>query len=455
MISALANSEETEQKLVSFDGSTGLKTKVIYPGKSDFIASASLNPPLISRGAGLSYAAASFGSGVLSLDHSRLDRIIDFSESENWIEVEAGASLGKIYDFLIEKELFLATQPGHPRISVGGCIAADIHGKNQFLDGTFMNQLLSMKLFHPEHGVLELSRDLNPDLFRLSCGAYGLTGSIISAKLKLKKIPSAFAEVNLLPLDNIEDLPEMLAKASLSADFVLSWHDFTLKGKQFGRGFVQAGCFAKGPENETLYLPKKKASQQDLDASKRAEFFFPVFNPLTIKLMNMLYGRRCPASGTRFRASLFDSIFPIQNSKELYFKFFGAAGFHEYQVLLPKERFSEYIDALRSYLQVNPLPITLASGKLFSGKQDLLRFSGEGICFALNFPRCQAAAAFLVYLDSLMGELQAIPNIIKDSRLTADLVSRLYPEYDLFCKTLRDFDPKRMYRSELSERLAL
>jgi decaprenylphospho-beta-D-ribofuranose 2-oxidase len=441
-------------QLISFDGSTSAKSDLIRPDRYDFFSDARNFPgKAIARGAGLSYTAASFAEGSVSIEHGNFDRIIDFNEQEQWIEVETGITLGQLYDFLIERNLFLATQPGHPRISVGGCIAPDIHGKNQFLDGTFINQVISLKLFHPSHGVIELSAQENPDLFRLTCGAYGLTGNIISCKLKLKKVPSSMAQVSLIPLSSIDELPVKLRESAACSDFVLSWHDFTLSGKNFGKGFVQQGRFIEAPQDSSIN--NKKAADQTLDARSRGILPVPVFNPITVKMMNMLYGSRCKGSGSQFTMSLFDSIFPIQNSKELYFKFFGAAGFHEYQVVIPEQNFKQYINGVKQYLSKNSLPITLASAKLFAGKQDFLRFTGDGICFAINFARSRASLEFMAELDRLVLECGGIPNIIKDSRLSQSVVAAAYPEYEKFRTMLREFDPDRFYRSELSERLAL
>ena len=138
----------------------------------------------ISRGAGLSLSAASFGADSISVSHERFGRILDFHSDTGEVEVEAGIRLFELHNFLISKGYFLVIQPGHGQISIGGCIAADIHGKNQLKDGTFLEQVISLKLFHPSHGILELSRELNSEIFFLTCGGYGLTGHILSVKLK-------------------------------------------------------------------------------------------------------------------------------------------------------------------------------------------------------------------------------------------------------------------------------
>lgn len=445
------------RNFISFDGSTRLKGFEIRPEQYSYFQRESLpdTAQLISRGAGLSYAAASFGANVCSVDQANFDRILAFNKQEKWVEVEAGISLGQLYDFLIQHNLFLATQPGHPRITVGGCVAPDIHGKNQFMDGTCINQVLSLKLFHPTHGVIELSPENNEALFRLTCGAYGLTGNIISCKLKVKEIPSNMAEVTLHPINRIEDLLPKLKSLASQADFLFSWHDFNVSGDDFGKGFVQEGRFLRdsGGDAQTS-KHKRRAAAQTLNSESRGALPFAIFNPLSVKLMNMLYGAKGSA-GSKFSLELFDSIFPIQNSKELYFKFFGNAGFHEYQVVVPENKFLQYVDGIKARLKKFPVPITLASAKLFKGKQDLLRFTGDGICFAINFSRSSESQNLIESLDELLISCNGIPNIIKDSRLSARMIAACYPDYDLFRARLQEFDPRRLYKSELSERLSL
>ena len=87
--------------------------------------------------------------------------------------------------------------------------------------------------------------------------------------------------------------------------------------------------------------------------------------------------------------------------------------------------------------------------------EELLRFAREGLCLALNFPRTPESGHFLQFLDRLIVRLGGIPSIIKDSRLPHTVVDASYPEAQRFRELLHQFDPKRRFRSELSDRLHL
>ncbi len=178
------------------------------------------------------------------------------------------------------------------------------------------------------------------------------------------------------------------------------------------------------------------------------------FSSLTTAPFNRLYAGISRLGGKDKTIPLYDFLFPVHD-KELYFHLFGKGGFHEYQVIIPFSRYQEFMSLVQQRLENQPFPITLASGKLFQGTQKLLRFTGDGICFSFNFPRSSGSLRFAEFLDTLTVRCGAQPNLIKDSRLSAEIVSATYTEYEGFRKMLRAFDPKRSFRSELSDRLQL
>src|ERR1700688_1204279 len=170
-------------RALSFDGNDLGRCTFQRPDRYAFFDWISTTRCVIARGAGLSYAAASFGTNSVSVDMTSFDRILRFSAKDGLVEVEVGMRIGELFDFLALHGHYLRVQPGHGAISVGGCIAADVHGKNPLRDGTFLSQIESLRLFHPAHGIVDLSNDRNPELFRATCGGYGSTGIIMSACL--------------------------------------------------------------------------------------------------------------------------------------------------------------------------------------------------------------------------------------------------------------------------------
>jgi decaprenylphospho-beta-D-ribofuranose 2-oxidase len=442
------------EKLSSFDNGVKEICAIAKPDRFRHWASVPSDAYQISRGAGLSLSAASFETESLSVSHDRFNRILDFDLMTGEVEVEAGIRLFSLHNFLVANGYFLPIQPGHGQISVGGCVAADIHGKNQVKDGNFIEQVVSLKLFHPEHGVLNLSRELNSALFFLTCGGYGLTGHILSVRLKAQLLPSQVVITRTQRFPDIDTGLQLLNNEAFKADFIHSWHDFSQTGKKFGSGMVFMSNFEviegykRNLSKPRSVVPKSLSSRHRMPAANL------VVNRFSIATLNSAYKKINSTNLIGKQSDIADALFPIHHLQGYYY-FLGSHGYHEYQILLPKNVAADYLKQLGAVAAELKIPITLASAKIFGGTQNLIRFSGEGVCFALNFLRSRQANVLLDWLDSNLVSYGGRPNLIKDSRLPRQIAEACYPEIDEFRIKLRNFDPKRLFRSEMSERLGL
>ena len=113
-------------------------------------------PSLISYGMGRSYGDAPLNAQGGVICHSRLNRFLAFDAQSGVLECEAGVSLAEILRYFLPRGFFLPVTPGTKFVTVGGAIAADVHGKNHHQDGTFGNFVLDFKLLTPkgEHPLL-------------------------------------------------------------------------------------------------------------------------------------------------------------------------------------------------------------------------------------------------------------------------------------------------------------
>lgn len=442
------------ESLTSFDLGIQAQVNVAKPDRYRQWGELESNASRISRGAGLSLAAASFGSGNISISHDRFNRILDFDRASGQIEVEAGIRLYSLHAFLTSKGYFLPIQPGHGQISIGGCVAVDVHGKNQLRDGTFIEQVLSLNLFHPMHGLIELSPKSNPDLFRLTCGGFGLTGHIFSVKLQAQKLLNNEVVTRVHKFHDTESGLKFLKDSAANADFIHSWHDFSQFSPKPGTGMIFISNFAPPgkefgvPAKSSAPTPRKLPRENRLPAAKL------ILNRFTLSGLNLVYRSINSMNSKGKVQNITEALFPIHRLQGYYF-FLGSQGFHEYQVLLPTHLASDFIERLRVQAISLQIPITLASGKLFGGQQDLLRFSGEGTCFAVNFIRGEKGDKLLQWLDINLMKSGGLPNIIKDSRLPRNVVETCFPEIDKFRTRLREFDSRLLFQSELSKRLSL
>ena len=353
-----------------------------------------------------------------------------------------------MYEVAARAGYYLPVQPGYPRITVAGCVAADVHGKNQYRDGNFRRVVRRLRLFHPRRGVTVLDAEREPGLLELTCGGLGLTGHILSVELQLARLPGRRVRVAQVPIARFEDTAAALAEHAPKADFVYTWHDFTARGEGFGRGYLYAGGFVPGSEgaSDERFLP--------VDAHTRGRWRAPLLNGATLGPFNRAYAALQGFQGRAQEMDLFAFLFPVA-TRVVYFELFGRRGFHEYQVIVPAGAFAEYARALRRHVEDERAPVTLASCKLFRGTPAHLRFDGDGVCVALDFPRGPAGARLIAFLDGLSRSLRTPVNVVKDSRLPRDVAAACHPGVEAFREALARHDPDRLYVSEVSERLGL
>jgi decaprenylphospho-beta-D-ribofuranose 2-oxidase len=437
-----------EARLASFDGGVSADSRVMRPDRYRFWDAFPPDASFIPRGAGYSYAAASFGAGALAIEHGAFDRILGFDEATGRVKVEAGITLGALYRFLAQRGWFLPVQPGFPGITVGGCIAPDCHGKNQRRDGCFSTQVVALEIFHPDHGVVEASREAEAHVLELTCGGFGLTGCILTAVLQARRLVGRSVALRTEALHDVRGLVGALESRVDEADFVYSWHDFNAGPR--APGMVVSGTIEAGGQDGA----DTPAGARELRWDTRGNLPLALWGPISARLATSFY-RRLSTRGELSTASVFDSMFPMATKGVPYFRFFGAPGFHEFQALVAPERFPEFCDAVLDRVGREGVPVTLASSKLFRGSGRFLRFCATGVCFALNYPRSPRWDGFTTFLDALVPRLGLVPNVIKDSRLPLQVVRAAYPEYDAFRAALREYDPRRRCRSELSARLDL
>lgn len=436
-------------ELASFDGGVRLRQEMVRPDRYRQLEAIDPRRRRIVRGGGYSYAAAGFGGGALVQDGRAFDRVLAFDPAAGTLECESGTTLGRVYEVASAAGLFLPVQPGYPLITIAGCVAADVHGKNQYADGNFRNVVTHLRLFHPRRGFTVVDRQRDPAAFDLTCGGLGLTGHIVAVGLRLSRLPGRRVRVRRIPIARFADTAAALERDAPEATFVYTWHDLTRGGDAFGAGFLYAGRFVEAANptaDDVGFLP--------VDAGSRGGWRLAWLNGATTRPFNRAYGIAQRLSSAETEMGLFSFLFPVAR-KVAYFKLFGRAGFHEYQVVVPRGAFAEYAAALEAYLARERAPVTLASCKLFRGTSAHLRFDGDGICVALDFPRGAAGTRFAEFLDGLAAALGTVPNLVKDSRLPRAIAQATHRGYDGFREALHRYDPERLYVSELSERLGL
>ena len=401
--------------------------------------------PIIARGSGLSYCNASAIENGLSIDVRKLDKILFFDEERGFITVQSGITIGALNNFLIQNRWQIPVMPGYPFITVGGCIAFNVHGKSQTKVGLFIDWIEELVLYHPQKGELICSKHANEDVFNLTVGGFGLTGIIVEAKLKLKKIEGNSMEIKTIRTLNLRECVKIIQQEELNFEYIYSWNNFNSKATSFGKGIVYLENIKKGfsEKNKPISYRNRLDFRTHLPS---------LLNRQTIPLMCLAYYQLNRFSHATNIKSLYHSSFPIYG-KEIYFHLFGNSGFREYQVLFDFNEWEAAVSKIERYIRDKKIAVSLASLKIFRGKTHNISFSGNGICLAIDVPNDKKGISFFNALDEIAIAHNGLANLSKDSRASHELISKTYSDYHNFKKALNDYDPSRLFSSDLRNRL--
>ena len=422
----------------STDGTTRVEGRLAEPDRYRLLFDRQCDGPVIARGAGLSYVAASMGDGVLSVGMRHFSRLLGFDAENGVVEVEAGATLADVLRFLLPKGFILPVMPGHPMITVGGCIAADVHGKNPVRDGTFRDHLLSLDLWHAKLGLRRF--EAGSTAFEASCGGYGLTGIIVSARLKARRLAGRLARMALTPVSGFDEAHAILRERSPDADLVYSWHNW--KSSSSASGFVIQGTILPSQQNDTLGPVAPLTPGKGL----------PLINRATIPLFNAAYGLKLLRQRGQV-APLAHLLFPLAKMG-FYFRLYGN-GFLEHQVLVPHDKWSAYWPLLGRLLQDHGVRPVVTSLKMFGGRRKAMGFDGDGVALTINVVNEPRSITLFEALDKVDCDIGAVANAVKDSRLGAEAFRHQTPWLQDFLTERAVLDPDRSFQSALSRRLAL
>lgn len=436
--------------LVSFDGTEACQASLEAPDRYRELRALLSGPgPYAVRGAGLSYCLASAAPGATVVSTRRLDRFLAFDPERLHVTVETGVTVGELLRFAVDHGAHVPVLPGHPAITLGGCVGFNVHGKSQHDVGCFSDHVVSLTLLHPDHGELACSRDENPEVFDLTLGGMGLTGFVTSVTLRLAPLPGRNVRRDVHRVGNLVEAADLMRSLDAqAADGVTlySWNDLNRRGRRFGRGLVYAESFEAGDPGTA----GGGATYHDLTPARR--WGPPIGSArLPVRLVNLGYATR-ERLRPRTVQSLEAAAFPI-NGTEVYYRLFGRRGFREYQVVVPADAWPEAAEHIRHLVAAAGVPVTLGSLKLFRGDRRLLWFRGDGICLAIDAAAGPRTLELFSQLDRMAIDHGALVNLSKDSRLDAGTVRALYQGYDEFRSRLHDYDPKRRFDSVLRRRI--
>lgn len=417
-------------------------------GEADVVAAIGSSRSLIARGAGRAYGDAALNrNGTLMMERS--NRLLAFDAETGLLTCEAGVLLADIVALFAPSGWFPPVSPGTKFVTVGGMIAADVHGKNHHRDGSFGAHVEFFDLALASGEVVRCSPIENADLFLATIGGMGLTGVILRAAFRLKPIETLLMRQRTVCAPDLEAAMRGFEEGG-EWPYSVAWIDCLAKGARLGRSLLYLGDHARADD-----VPVCRKAGDKPRASRRVPFDLPNFtlNRLSVSAFNALYYAKARVGDALVDI---DRYFYPLDAVSGWNRIYGPAGFLQYQCVLPRDASQAGLRSILSRIAAHGAGSFLAVLKLF-GRQGsgLLSFPMEGYTLALDFPANTRNLNLLLELDAVVADHGGRLYLAKDARAGAAMMARGYPNLARFAAVRDRVDPERRFRSLQSERLGL
>ncbi len=420
---------------------------------AEIIASAP-EPSLIARGMGRSYgdAALNLERGVIL--SQRWDRMLGFDPETGVLHCESSVSLAEIIDHFLPRGFFFPVTPGTKFISIGGAIAADVHGKNHHFNGSMSAFVLDFHLLLASGEIVLCSREVESELFWATIGGMGLTGFILDARLRLEPVETAYMNVVHERVPNLDAALERFFESDGEFAYAVAWIDCLARGASLGRSVLMRANHTSSDE-----LPSTHAAAPLAIAPGRTlsvPFTMPSFtlNRWSMRAFNAaFYGAH------RNNRKLLDCnryFYPLDRIQR-WNRVYGRPGVLQYQLVLPAERSRNALVEILERLTNSRRGSFLAVLKTFGpASEGLLSFPMRGHTLALDLPNTGPdLARELNALDEIVVRNGGRVYLAKDACMRPESFAAMYPELRRFREIKSKIDPQQRFDSSLARRLGI
>lgn len=377
----------------------------------------------LAYGNGRSYGDSCQADSGTVVDMRGMNRILSFDRETGLMEAETGTLLCDIIAAAAPHGFFPAVVPGTQFVTLGGAIANDIHGKNHHRRGAFGRHVHSLRLLRSDGRVHACSASENAALFGATIGGMGLTGLILSAEIRLMRVPSLDVAEQVTPFRDLAEYFDLAEAADDANEYAVAWVDQLASGSRAGRGLLMTGN----------HSPQGRRTVQPAAPRLSVPFRAPVslLNRPFLSAFNAAYRWRKGASPGPRQSGYQSFFFPLDgvgNWNRLY----GPRGLFQHQSVIPfdaaREAIPRMLEAARAAGQGSFLTVLKRFGDLRS--PGLLSFPRPGYTLTLDFPNHGAATlALLSELDRITVGSGGAVNPYKDARMAAATFAASFPNW--------------------------
>jgi decaprenylphospho-beta-D-ribofuranose 2-oxidase len=450
-MAVLAQVAGTRQRMTGFGGIRPSRSVVVGPADIGHLqALIAARPPggLIARGAGLSYGDAAQNADGIVLSPVT-GPTIEIDHDRQTVTASSGTTFSEILSQVVPAGFILPVLPGTSRLTVGGAIGTDIHGKNHRQAGSLSAWVEQVDLVDGTGELRRLGPASDPAGLRATIGGMGLTGITLAATIRLRRIASDMMAVTSCRAGHLDAVLSMLEGAT--TQYAMAWIDATATGAALGRGLVETA--------DHVGDPASPAPGQDLTFRLRSRRMVPappvsLVTPLTARAFSTLWYRKAPPE----RSSLVDiaSYFHRLDTIDGWNRVVGPEGLVQYQFVVPVGSEHLLSDVLAAVQANNCAPFLTTLKRFGVASGGSLSFPIPGWCLAIDMPAGRPCLGALLHaLDVRVADAGGRVYLAKDARISQYAFESMYgPLADW--RTTRDrLDPHGLFQSDLGRRVGL
>jgi decaprenylphospho-beta-D-ribofuranose 2-oxidase len=416
------------------------------------------------RGTGISYNDVPLNGGGIVLDMTGMNQILEWDPTTGYVRCESGVTLEQLWKHIEPDGWWPPVVSGTMKTTLGGCLSANIHGKNNFQVGTIGEHVVEFTAMTPTGALITCTPKKNADLFYAMISGLGLLGVFTTVTMKMKRIHSGLISVDAWPIPNLSRHLSDLLENAPHYDYIVGWLDTLAHGKNLGRGQIHAARNLKEGEDlnaqETMKLSYQHLPDRLFGVMPKSMlhyFMSPFMNNLGTWGINT----------AKYVVSLRKSTFR-ESHAEFHFlldfvpdweRSFGRSGLIEYQSFLPKETAE---DAWREMLQLSQkrgLPSYLGVTKRHRPDQFLFTHAVDGFSLAMDFKvtdkKRTGLSAMLQEFDRIVLSAGGRFYFAKNSETSAENARKFLGDETIakFKKLKKRCDPNGLLESDLYRRL--
>jgi len=439
----------TRERLSGWGRTSSSIAEVVTPRDEEQVATLlAASPGVIARGLGRSYGDPAQLGGGLVLDNRAFTGIGPIDD-HGVVQVGAGVSLDELLAVMVPLGWFMAVTPGTRQVTIGGAVAADVHGKNHHVDGSFASHVIAMRLVTPV-GSYTVTPDEDAPLFWATMGAMGLTGFVTSVTLKMLRIETDQVLVDTTRYADLDGVMSAMSSGDADYRYSVAWVDCMTKGAHMGRAILTRGDHARAEDLVERSLDGPRASRLAVPNAVPSG----LLNSLSIKVFNELWFRS--ARDGMGRAHSLSSFFhPLDGVKD-WNRLYGRRGFVQYQFCVPDDRAQTIVDAIATLSESGVASFLGVLKRFGDADPGPLSFPMRGWTLALDLPLgSPKLPEVLDRLDDMVLEGDGRIYLAKDARLDPATCALMYPRLGEFLEVKNRVDPDHRLTSDLARRLQL